>query len=86
MRPGLASRRARRRSKDLPVIALAFADSLDAARRRDQAVPGHRGVFPVVDLQGWPTGVVRLDDLVRVPPADRRTVAIRRVARPCAPE
>jgi hypothetical protein len=34
------------------------------------------------DLQGRATGVVRLEDLVRVPPADRRNVAVRQVAQP----
>ena len=63
----------------------AFAGGLDAARRRNQALPRHR-VFPVVDPQGRPMGVLRLEDLVRVPPTDRRTAAIRQVARPCVPE
>ena len=63
----------------------AFADGVDAARRRDPALPQHR-LFPVVDLQGRPTGVVRLEDLVRVPPTERRNVPIRRIAQPCVPE
>jgi Zn-dependent protease/CBS domain-containing protein len=59
----------------------AFADGLGTTRRRDPAVPRHR-VFPVVDLQGRATGMVRLEDLIRVPPADRRNLAVRQVAQP----
>jgi len=59
----------------------AFADSLEAARRLDPALPRHR-MFPVVDLQGRATGVIRLEDLVRVPPADRRNAAVRQFAQP----
>jgi Zn-dependent protease len=63
----------------------AFADDVGAARLRDPALPRHR-LFPVVDMQGRPTGVIRLEDLVRVPPTERRNVPIRRIAHPCLPD
>ena len=63
----------------------AFADDLDADRRRDGSLPRHR-VYPVVDLQGSPTGVVGLEDLVRVPVAERPSTAVRTVTRPVRPE
>lgn len=63
----------------------AFVDGLQAARRQNPAAPRHR-LFPVVDLQGRVIGVVGLEDLVRVAPAERRNVAVRQVAQPCRKE
>jgi hypothetical protein len=63
----------------------AFADDLRATRLRDPAAARPR-LFPVVDLQGRATGVVRLEDLMRIAPGERRNVPVRQVARPCAAE
>jgi Zn-dependent protease len=63
----------------------AFVDGLQAARRENPAAPRHR-LYPVVDLQGRATGVVGLEDLLRVAPAERRNVPVRQVAQPCPKE
>jgi Zn-dependent protease len=47
--------------------------------------PRHR-VLPVVDFSGRPVGVLRLADLAAVPPGERLTTTVRRVARPIPQE
>jgi CBS domain-containing protein len=63
----------------------AFVDGLQAARRQNPTAPRHR-LFPVVDLQGRAIGVVGLENLLRVAPAERRNVPVRQVAQPCPKE
>ncbi len=50
-----------------------------------QAGQGYRQ-FPVVDMDGRLAGVVSMADLAGCPPADRRTIAVRQLARPLSGE
>lgn len=42
--------------------------------------------FPVVDIDGRLTGVVSIADLIRCPPAERRNIPVRQLARPISDE
>jgi Zn-dependent protease len=50
-----------------------------------QAGRGYRQ-FPVVDMDGRLAGVVSMADLASCPPADRRNIAVRQLARPLSGE